>query len=194
MPRLSHRRCRQAAPLWVGAAMIVVGLVSGTRPAAAAEESYSLVEVLALQRDNQAADRPLVSDAASGATLLSVSDLDASTALGARVFVGRRVDDSWGREAGYLGVYGMTSAQSLTGDQNLALAGPLASQSLPFTDGSRVRATSVSTLNSAEFNAFRSRCEGGDCIDWLAGFRYLNVADQAGLAFTCCEDAPVGPF
>ncbi len=82
------------------AALIVVGLVSGTRASTAAEEAYSLVEVLALQRDNQAADRPLVSDATSGATLLSVSDLDASTALGARVFVGRRVDDSWGREAG----------------------------------------------------------------------------------------------
>lgn len=157
-------------------------------------EAYSLVEVLALQRDNEAANRPLVTDATSGATLLSVQDLNASTAMGARVFVGRRVDDSWGREAGYLGVYGMTAAQTLGGDGNLALAGPLESQSLPFTDGNRVRATYVSTINSAEFNAFRSRCEGGDCIDWLCGFRYLNVAEQAGLAFTCCEDSGVGPF
>lgn len=203
MPRRpEYRRCFATLPRVLAGVLLAIGGAFGDGQGAAGEpgqefttvEAYSLVEVLALQRDNQATNRPLVNDANNGSTLLSVQDLNASTAMGARVFVGRRVDDSWGREAGYLGVYGMTAAPSLSGDENLALAGPLASQSLPFTDGNRARATWVSTINSAEFNAFRSRCEGGDCIDWLGGFRYLNVAEQAGLAFTCCEDASVGPF
>lgn len=207
--RMDRRRSSVLLPRALMAALIAIGFTFGVgrtavsqSPATGLEplpqitnvESYGLVEVLALQRDNEAANRPLVTDATSGNTLLSVGDLNASTAIGARVFVGRRIDESWGREAGYMGVYGMTGSESLRGDENLALAGPLESQSLPFSDGSHVRATWVSTINSAEFNLFRSRCEGGDCIDWLGGFRYLNVAEQAGLAFTCCEDSPLGPF
>ena len=203
MPRRTHhgrfsdalRRVLTAALVAVGGWFMVASDSNGEPlPERDGVEAYSLFDVLTLQRDNEAANRPLVVDATGGNPLLSVQDLNASTAMGARVFVGRRVDDSWGREAGYMGVYGMTAAQSLNGDANLALAGPLASQSLPFTDGNHVRATWVSTINSAEFNAFRSRCEGGDCIDWLGGFRYVNVSEQAGLAFNCCENEPVGPF
>jgi hypothetical protein len=183
------RRCFAALPRVLAGVLLSIGGAFGVGLGIAGQpgaefttvDAYSLVELLALQRDNAAANLPLVSDANNGGTLLSVQDLNASTAMGARVFVGRRVDDSWGREAGYLGVYGMTAAPSLSGDGNLALAGPLASHSLPFTDGNRVRATWVSTINSAEFNAFRSRCEGGQ-LHRLAGWFSLPERRRAGWA------------
>jgi hypothetical protein len=116
--RPEYRRCFAALPRVLAGVLLSIGSALGVGLGTAGEpgleftnvEAYSLVEVLALQRDNQATNRPLVNDANNGSTLLSVQDLNASTAMGARVFVGRRVDDSWGREAGYLGVYGMTAA------------------------------------------------------------------------------------
>ena len=169
---------------------------------------YAFAEVLAFQRDNEACNTPLVTDTVSGGTLLSVSDLNPSMAIGGRAFVGVRRAGSWGYEAGYFGVYGMTAQQSLAGAENLQLAGPLNTQVLPFQGADSVTATYISNINSAEFNIFKSCCNvacctsdpcnaccnNGCCIDWLGGFRYVSVEEQAGMTFTCCTTQPLGPF
>jgi hypothetical protein len=167
----------------------VVMLPDGPEP-----QRYAFFDVLAFQRDNGATQRPLVNDVNTGDALLSTGDLAASTAIGSRFFLGERSGDGWGREAGYFGVYGMTAVDQVAGDANLVIAGPISQQVLPFSDGDTVRSTWVSSVNSVEFNAFRSRVDGDNFFDLLAGFRYLSLEEQAGMAFTCCSAGPTGPL
>lgn len=155
---------------------------------------YAFFDVLGFQRDNEAVQRPLVNDSVTGNPLLTAGDLAATMGAGSRLFVGTRSADCWGCEAGYCGVYGMTAISQLAGDGNLAIAGPINQQVLPFSDADTVRTTWVSSLNSAEFNGFYSRVSGGSFIDFLGGFRYLNLEEQATMAFTCCKTAPTGPL
>lgn len=175
--------------------------------------TYIFAEMVAFQRDNQSNDIPLVTNTLTGATVLSAGDLNAPFAYGARAFVGTRRCDGWGYEAGYLGVYGMASTRSVTGFENLQLAGPLAGLApLPFEAGDTATASYSSIFQSGEINIFKSCCQtgqcgadacdasacgnecGGCCIDWLGGFRYINLTEQADLTFTCCTTEPVGPF
>lgn len=166
---------------------------------------YAIVEVLAMQRDNQAGVRPLVIDNETNQTLLSTSDLDPAVALGGRAFYGYYGESGWGWEAGYLGVYGMTATQTLTGAETLQLAGPMASDlQIPFGAADEATAQFTSMINSGEINIFKSGgqprgdrcggCQGGCVVDWLGGFRYLNVTEQADLTFTCCTTEVPGPF
>ena len=166
----------------------------GELPSAPGGLSYATFDVLTLQRDNGVINNPLITDTPFGPTLLSAGDLRPTTALGSRLFVGQRFADGWGREVGYLGVYGMTAISTLTGDGNLAIAGPISEPVLPFQDANVARVTDVSSINSIELNAFRSRCGPEGCVDLLVGFRYLNFSDQAGITMTCCNDVPGGPY
>ena len=164
--------------------------------------AYAFAEAVAFQRDNQSADVPLVIDTITGEPVLSVGQLLSPVSYGVRAFVGERARDGWGWEAGYLGVYGMASSQTVSGPGSLQLAGPLANQVFPFFDAENVVATYSSTFQSGEFNLFRSCCRpgpkanacGGCCIDWLGGFRYVNLTEQAGMTFTCCTTEPLGPY
>jgi len=171
-----------------------VQFLDDIRTSIPAYRGYAQFDVLAFQRDNGTLDRSLIDDRISGDSLLSTDNLNPSTAVGSRLFLGRRLDSGWGREVGYFGVYGMTAADSLSGDSNLFVSGPISSQILPFNDGEISRTTWVSTINSVEFNAFRSRCSGEDCFELLAGFRYLSVEEQAGISQTCCTTSPGGPY
>lgn len=166
---------------------------------------YASVEVLAMQRDNQSCDRPLVIDTASNQTALSTSDLNPGVALGGRAFYGHYGESGWGWEAGWLGIYGMNASQTLPGNETLQLAGPMASAlQIPYGAADVVVADYTSMINSGELNIFKSCCQsrgdpcggcrGGCVIDWLGGFRYFNIAEQADLAFTCCTMEPSGPF
>lgn len=163
-------------------------------PPTTEDRRYAFLDVLAFQRDNSATQRPLVNDVNTGLAVLSTGDLTASTAVGSRFFLGQRSGNGWGGEAGYFGVYGMTAVDQVAGDANLVIAGPISQQVLPFSDGDTVRSTWASTVNSVEFNAFRSRVEGDSFFDLLAGFRYVSLEEQAGMAFTCCSTGPTGPL
>jgi len=155
---------------------------------------YAVFETLALERDNELAARSLVDDRVSGASLLATGQLNPATALGGRLFVGERSGDRWGYEAGYFGVYGMTAVDQLAGASDLTIAGPIAAQVLPFSDGETVRSTWVSTINSAEFNGFLTRGDTESFFDLLAGFRYVSLEEQAGMTWTCCSTSPTGPL
>lgn len=159
-----------------------------------AETGYAFLDLVAFQRDNGAADRPLVSSTITGEPMLSTGSLQPAVALGMRTFLGRRTADEGGYEAGYLGVYGMTANRTITGPGDLAVAGPVSGDVLPFADAETVNASYVSSLNSAEVNAFTSRDGDRGFVDWLAGLRYVNLAEQGRLGFTCCTNEPLGPF
>lgn len=159
---------------------------------------YAIFDVLFLQRDNQVGDRPIVLDNATlpPSTVMTTQDLQPGMATGTRVFYGSLFSDAWGWEVGYLGIYGMFGDAVATGDDTLQLPPDLNSAVSNFGDADRVRGTYRSTLNMAEFNFFRYDCcsECGPrcrhschCINWLAGFVWAGLDEQAGLAATCCD-------
>ena len=157
---------------------------------------YAIFDVLFLQRNAQIGDRPLVMNLDSGLPAITTQDLQPSIGSGFRVFYGSLLTESLGWEVGYLGVYGMFGEATATGAQNLEMAPPLgpAIPALDFADSAR--ATYLSTLSMVEVNLFHYDCcqECGPrcrpnchCIDWLAGFVWAGLAEQAGLTTVCCD-------
>lgn len=156
---------------------------------------YAIFDVLFLQRNNQAGNQPLVYDTDTGAAVMTVQSLQPSVATGARVFYGELATDAWGWEAGYTGVYGMFGSAAVTGMENLGLPPPLGLAVNNFGQADQVRATYWSTLNMAEFNVFRYDCrtecgrrarQNCHCIDWLGGFVWAGLDEQANIEATCC--------
>ncbi len=162
---------------------------------------YAILDFLFLQRNNQAGDQPLVVDAA-GAPLLTVQSLQPSIGTGVRVFYGELVTDSIGWEVGYLGVYGMFGQATASGDGTLNAPPPLGIAVGNFSVADSARATYWSGLNMAEANIFYYDCceECGPtrcpltncrrnchCIDWLAGFVWAGLNEQAALTMACCD-------
>ena len=157
---------------------------------------YAIFDVLFLQRNNQAGNQPLVFNTDSGATVMTVQDLQPSVATGARVFYGELFTDTLGWEVGYTGIYGMFGSTTVTSAANLDLPPPVGLDINNFSDADQVRATYWSTLNLAEFNLFRYDCcsECGPrcrrschCINWLGGFVWAGLNEQASLNAICCS-------
>ena len=162
---------------------------------------YAIFDLLFLQRNNQAGNQPLVVTA-GGAPLMSVQDLQPSTAMGVRVFYGELFTDTLGWEVGYLGVYGMFGSAAVTGPGTLNTPPQLDTAVNNFNDADSARATYFSTLNMAEINIFRYDCcqEYGPtrcpltscqpnchCINYLAGFVWAGLDEQANLSMACCN-------
>lgn len=157
---------------------------------------YAIFDVLFLQRNAQVGDRPLVMNLDTDLPAISTQDLQPSIGSGVRVFYGSLLTESLGWEIGYLGVYGMFGEATATGAQNLEMAPPLG-PALPTPDfADTARATYASSLSMAEVNLFRYDCcqECGPrcrpnchCVDWLAGFVWAGLDEQAGLSTFCCD-------
>jgi len=163
---------------------------------------YAIFDVLFLQRSAQIGDRPLVFDADSGDAVMTSQDLQPGIGTGIRLFYGQFVSDAVGWEIGYTGIYGMFGESTVTGPDNLELPTPLGLAVNNFNDAEEVRGTYGSSLNMAEFNVFlydccrdcgpdwcgltrgRANCH---CVDWLAGFLWAGLDEQAGLTALCCD-------
>lgn len=163
---------------------------------------YAVFDVLFLQRNNQTGDRILVSDADTGLPAITSRDLQPALATGVRAFYGSLVTDDLGWEIGYLGVYGMFGEAEATGPDTLEMAPPLGLAVNNFQNAESARATYWSTLNMAEVNLFAYDCcqECGPagcgltngrpschCIDWIAGFVWAGLDEQASLSMACCS-------
>ncbi len=157
---------------------------------------YAIVDVLFLQRSNQTGDRPLVFDADTGDTVIGTQALQPSIGTGVRLFYGQLATDTLGWEFGYTGLYGMFGQATATGDGNLEMADPLGLAVNNFQDGDSARATFWSGLNMAEFNVFRYDCrsecgphcrQSCHCVNWLAGFVWAGLDEQAGITMACCD-------
>lgn len=190
--------------LWTVAAAASVALLVG--PVARAEwipicggwESYAVFDALFMQRDNTANDGPLVLDGDTLATAIGSRDLQFPVAPGVRTVYGQHGPEGTGWEVGYLGVYGMFADAAATGNDNLEIAPPLANAVAGLRGAGAARATYGSVLNSAEVNllftercfhrprhsAYKAECHTGTLtLDWLAGFRWAGLDEQAALAF-----------
>ncbi|MFM7034767.1 MAG: BBP7 family outer membrane beta-barrel protein [Planctomycetia bacterium] len=155
---------------------------------------YALTEALFWQRDNQAGSIPLIVDRDSGATLISAGDPQFPVAAGVRSFYGRRTPCQGGWEIGYFGVYGMSASSfaAVTPPAYLQMPNPIGSALTDRGESATVKYNSL--INSAEANVFSTRHEWRESsqswltVDWLAGFRYVNVEEQSSIVVNCCVD------
>ena len=179
-----------AATLWA------VASAAGLRSAGASER-YAVVESLFLQRDNDSNQTPLVVDVDTGRAAIATPDLQFPVAGGVRAFVGRHGDGERGWELGYIGISGMSAVNSASGNGNLEIAPPLGNVVTSFSGASLARASDTSAINGAEANLLatsfhlhrpRDNAYAADrvphlaTIDWLAGFRWAGLDDQATIS------------
>lgn len=162
---------------------------------------YAIFDVLFLQRNNQSGNQPLVVDGSDN-PIITTQSLQPSIGTGFRLFYGNLVTDSIGWEIGYLGIYGMFGQATAIGDANLNAPSPLGLAVNNFNDADSARATYWSGLSMAEVNVFRYDCceECGPtgcrltncrrschCVDWLGGFVWAGLNEQASLTMACCD-------
>jgi hypothetical protein len=162
---------------------------------------YAIFDVLFLQRNNQIGNRPLVFTDA-GVPVMTSQDLQPGLATGVRLFYGELFTDRLGWEIGYTGIYGMFGDAVVTGNENLQLPPDLGNVVNNFNDADKVRATYWSTLNIAEFNLFCYDCcqecrptncpltncrPNCHCINYLMGFVWAGLNEQASLTSECCN-------
>lgn len=165
----------------------------------AASETYAVVDSLFLQRDNSSNNNTLVvnTDTIPPEPAISAPDLRFPVAAGVRAFVGSHGDGEHGWELGYLGVYGMSSVDTVAGNGNLDIAPPLSGKVTALTGASLALASYNSVINGAEANLLatseyfhRPRVNGYAAdsvphiatVDWLAGFRWAGLEEQAAIA------------
>jgi hypothetical protein len=149
--------------------------------------TYGVVEALILQRNIAGSSIPLVVDAVTGDPLLSTNNLSFPFAGGLRAYFGHRFRDCWAWELGYFGVYGANASANITG--NLSLPGDFSGLNV-FFGADRVAVNYTSNLNGAEFNLVNCCCCSDTCgcqstwnsVEWLYGFRYLNISDTLTIA------------
>jgi hypothetical protein len=154
--------------------------------------SYALTDALFWGRDNQASNQPLIVSQGTGQPLVTAQDLQFPFSAGVRGFYGQRAPDRGGWEVGYFGVYGQSATQFIgtTAPDFIQMPEPLGS--LLTADGETATLKYNSVINSAEANLFSTstdwRRPSGSwrTVDWLVGFRYLGVEEQASILMNCC--------
>jgi len=162
--------------------------------------NYALTEALFWGRDNQAANVPLVINGNTNVPLISANDPQFPVAAGVRAFYGERNPNECGWELGYFGVYGMSATRvaNTTPPNFLQVPDPIGP--ILTADGEHATVKYNSTINSAEANVFRTSnywrdyTESWLTVDWLAGFRYVGVEEQASIVTSCCTDEAKIPY
>ena len=153
---------------------------------------YVWTEALVLERNNRSANQALVLDLNTDEVLLSAGDLDFDWSGGVRVGYGSRLCDSWAWEAGYLGYFQQSATAYVDLADSLTLPDDFGLQVNNFFAADDVGVQYDSELHSAEANLVcccsESRCTGVRSLEWLAGFRYLNLNELAAIsAFDSAE-------
>ena len=154
--------------------------------------TYALTDALFWGRDNQATNRPLIVSVGDDTPLITARDLQFPVSEGVRAFYGRRDPSQGGWEIGYWGVWGQSASQFIaTTDPNFVqVPDPLGS--LLTAEGESATIKYNSLVNSAEANVFSTWTEWRNhtgswmTVDWLAGFRYVGVEEQASIVTDCC--------
>ena len=191
--RLCGRALTITATIWAVACLrpIPDGVV--------ASEPYAVVDALFLQRDNSSLGRTLVLNNDTSQPAISSSDLRFPVAGGVRAFVGHHGCDEHGWEVGYIGVYGMSAVDTVAGNGNLDIAPPLSGKVASLAGASLAHASYGSAINGAEANLLATseffhlpRINGYAAdrepfvatVDWLAGFRWAGLEEQAAIALS----------
>jgi hypothetical protein len=161
---------------------------------------YAYAEALIMGRDNQSFNRPLLVDDLGTTTLLTTQDLQFPFGGGVRAFYGEVGCDCRGWEIGYFGLYNQVATATMTeaaAGTKLYLPGALGPQLDP-SGADSATFTYRSTINNVEANVFHHFLRWNPYreawleVDWLTGFRYVNVDETANLGLICCggEEAP----
>ncbi|MGB0654752.1 MAG: hypothetical protein ACPGMQ_04910 [Pirellulales bacterium] len=166
---------------------------------------YGIVDFLFLQRDNATSGAVITEEGSQRVPVFTTRSMQPATAPGVRLFYGELGPDCMGWEVGYLGVYGMfgdVDRSSLT--DSLVIPGDLGGNTPGWTTADEVRPTYASSLNTVEANIFTYRCcpecssdtllwsHLGNkpvchCSNWLFGFRWAGLEEQADLNVLCCR-------
>lgn len=150
---------------------------------------YIVLEGLMMQRDNQGLNNPLVQNINSGATLLSVGDLNFDMASGFRIYGGRKFNDCWTLEVGYFGLWGPTANATVVQTNEILIPGDLGLAVNNFNSADQVHVEYTSQIQGTEANIILcNAC--GDCdrycqsIEWIGGVRYLSLTEGFSLTST----------
>jgi hypothetical protein len=143
-------------------------------------------EGLILGRNNRSSDRPLVLDLNTTEDLLGTDDLDFNWTGGFRVGYIHRAGDCWGLELGYLGLFDHSAAAGVAVEDSLTLPDDFGLQVNNFFAADEVDIEYQSDLHSAEANlvhccCYYDRCGRGTSLEWLGGFRYVNLNEEIGI-------------
>jgi hypothetical protein len=174
------------------AVMVTSAHGQGNRPPSPDWTRYAYGEALIMGRDNQAFERTLVTDIGGVENFLSAQSPQYPFGGGFRTFYGAIGPDCRGWEVGYFGVYGMSASRSASTTPPQFLEVPGAIGPLLTADGETATVKYNSVINSAEANVFRTSnywrdyTESWLTVDWLAGFRYVGVEEEATINTTCC--------
>ncbi len=154
---------------------------------------YALTDALFWGRDNQSASRPLIVGAGNPADVrLTTQDLQFPFSEGVRGFYGSRNPDLRGWELGYFGIYGQSADAMITTTPPDFIQVPPPIGNVLTADGQAAFLKYNSLVNSFEVNVFRTwtewldRTEAWLTVDWLAGFRYVGLEEEASVTTECC--------
>ncbi len=144
---------------------------------------YVVVEGLLMDRNNQAINQPLVINLNTQQTLYSAGNLNPDLGAGFRIYGGMRLNECWGFELGYFGLFGQSANASVILEDQLTTPGDIGLGPVNnFFGADRFDIAYTSQIQGAEANWVLCNCDQ-DChsVEWLAGFRYLNLSEMASL-------------
>jgi hypothetical protein len=140
---------------------------------------------LILARENDSDNQPLVLDVDTDEVLLTTNDVDFDSDADGGVRVGycNRFCDCWAYEVVYLGVFDPSDSAHVEREDLLMLPGGLGQNVNNFFMADTVDVEYSSDLHSVETNLLhcgccRDGCVDGRSIEWIAGFRYLNLDED----------------
>lgn len=124
-------------------------------------------------------------------TVLRTSDLHFNGTGGFRVLVGWRPAccspcSAW--ELSYFGIFGWNANQSVSGPGTLAMPGDLGVASNNFFMTDILAVNYQSQLHNVELNCVKTCCKCCAVIDFLCGFRYINLNETFTITGTDFEE------
>ena len=157
---------------------------------------YVQADALFWDRVGTGCDTVLVLDAnqpAGANDVLSTDQFDFDYEPGVRVLVGFVPDpcacphcSAW--EVSYFGIFDWSDSIAATGAGNLSVPGDLGLVSNNFSGADEIRVDYDSELHSVEFNCIHSCCQCWGSIDFLAGFRYINLDENLSIIGTDVQE------
>ena len=156
--------------------------------------TYGWLEGLLLWRNNSASNQVLVSNLNSSRTLLTVGGLNFNAGGGIRAGFGVRDNCGVAWELNYFGIFNQNASATVNGNNDLLIPGALGQQVNNFFGADVVNVTYASQLNNFEINRVccccccdcQTRCRS---VEWLYGFRYLNLGEQFNLTATDLQES-----
>ncbi len=143
-----------------------------------AHYAYFSAEVFYARRDNAVISQPTIIDATTGASLANTTDLSFIYLPGLKAAAGYYFRNGWGVEGDFWGQWGFSDFERVSEPGNLAIPGDLGvAGRANFFNVDQITQIYTSHINNYEINVILPYASW----QWLAGFRYLTVAERFDL-------------